>query len=336
MSLIIQTIEATPDTLVKVESNNIIDSLLHTNKLPNKDTVIFLINHVTKPTENLDEIDSNLMGVIIGAFLTLLFTVVWDRIKEAIQIKREKNKKLIYFAALVNPILNYSNLQANNIEEFVIELEKDFLEFPMMKYSPKSDIEKLVTKIEEEPLFNAFTNHYKPYSKSVKEFKAIMSLIGYQNMQLDQILEILKTSQHYDYERKLKFKGFFEKTTQFAADCIAQGKLKQYPEFLSLLDNQLILFVETQKSESDLKSAYEKFIDPVKNGILVKQFYKIPEGLEIINNLQNASLIYNDIVKHSEVLKDDMKSIAKKYRESNTELELESKKLLKDFFEKEA
>jgi hypothetical protein len=327
---LLQIITTLHDTVKKIAHEIKIDTLPKATII--KDTLPAVTKTVDTQTASNSLIDSNILAAIISALATLLCTVFWERIKVAIDARKERRKKLVYFASLVKPILVYSDKQSADIKAFSDAIKANPLEFPLLKYSPKSAIEKIVNRIEEEPFFNAFTTFYKPYSKSVRNFKTITSTIEYQNLQLDQVLEIVKTLQQFDHERKLKFKEYFGAVTELAANSIANQSLQQYPEFLALLDGCLVQYLTHRPSPSDLKFAYETFVEPVKTGIVEKQFYEIPVGLEIANNLQNATFVYHDILMQMNSLNEDMATIAESYKKSNEKLKTESESFLNDFF----
>lgn len=321
------------DTFHKVQPTIKVDSLIKSQKYLSADTIKAAVNQVFyKENTNL-LLDSNVLAAIIGALVTLLFTIFWERIKAWSDARKERKKKLIYFASLINPIIVYSEKQAANVKEFSEAIKKNPLEFPLLKYAPKSVIEKITNKIEEEPFFNSFTTYYKPYSTSVRSFKTITSTIEYQNLQLEQVLEIIKSTQVYDHERKIKFKGYFTRANELAANSIANDSLQGHPDLLELLDKHLLQYLEHRPSPSDLKFAYENFVKPVKDGIVENSFYKIPIGLEIANSLQNATFIYHDILMQMDALQKDIAEIADNYKNSNDKLKSEADKLLQDFFD---
>lgn len=277
-------------------------------------------------------IDSNVLAAIIGALATLLCTVFWERFRGLIDARKERRKKLVYFASLIKPIVIYSDKQATDIKAFSDAIQANPLEFPLLTYSPKSAIEKVVNKIEEEPFFSAFTTFYKPYSSSVRNFKAITSLIEYQNLQLDQVLDMVKTSQQFDYDRKMEFKKYFGAVTELAANSIANQSLQKSSGFFALLDGCLVKYLTHRSSPSDLKFAYETFVEPVKLGIIENKYYEIPLGLEIANNLQNATFVYHDILLQMDTLREDITTIAKAYKDSSDKLRIEAESFLNDFF----
>lgn len=327
---LLQIITTLHDTVKKIATVIKTDTLPKAGKM--QDTLSVATKTADTHAASSSLIDSNILAAIIGALATLLCTVFWERIKATIDARKERRKKLVYFASLVKPIVVYSEKQSSDIKAFSDAIQTNPLEFPLLKYSPKSAIEKIVNKIEEEPFFNAFTTFYKPYSKSVRSFKGITSFIEYQNLQLDQVLEMVKTSQQFDHERKVKFKEYFGAVTELAANSIASQSLQQYPEFLALLDGCLVNYLTHRPSPSDLKFAYETFVEPLKTGIVEKQFYQIPVGLEIANNLQNATFVYHDILMHMDSLKEDIATIAESYKNSNEKLKTESESFLNDFF----
>ncbi|HMK16620.1 MAG TPA: hypothetical protein VK492_00350 [Chitinophagaceae bacterium] len=281
-------------------------------------------------------IDSNIIAALIGASISLFVLVVtmfWERWKSVAEIKRNRKKKLIYCAALIKPIISYSDKQSQNIKKFAESLAKDPLKFPLLTFAPKSDLDKFINKVDEQSIFEAYTSLYTPYSKSVKEFKSITSTINYQNLQMDQVLEMVKTSQELDHERKLKLKDCLKSATDLAANSIANQTLQQHPELLHLLDNSLANYLSNRKDVSDLKYAYDAFINPVKQGIVQHQFYQIPVGLQLANFLHEADEIYHDIIMQMDSLKDDFLQICENYAESNDNLKTHSAKLLKDYFD---
>lgn len=327
---LLQIITTLNDTVKKLAPNSESDTILKTQV---HDTILNTVKQVDTVTNSVTSIDSNILAAIVGALTTLLFTVFWDRIKEVLDARKVRRKKLIYFASLVKPIIVYSEKQAADIKDFSDLIQNNPLEFPLLKYSPKSAIEKVVNKIEEEPFFNAFTTFYKPYFKSVRSFKTITSYIEYQNLQIDQVLEMVKTTQQFDHERKIKFKEHFGAVTELAANSIANQTLQQYPEFLALLDECLVKYLTHRPSPSDLKFAYETFIEPVKAGIVENKYYELPIGLEIANNLQNATFVYHDILMQMESLREDISIIAESYKNSNEKLKTEAQLLITDFFD---
>jgi hypothetical protein len=308
------------------------DTVIKNQKPLSVDTIRTFTNDLSNNQNNNSLIDSNILAAIIGALATLLCTIFWERIRAWIDAKKERRKKLIYFASLVKPIIVYSEKQSIDIKDFSQAIKSNPLEFPLLKYAPKSAIEKVVNKIEEEPFFNSFTTYYKPYATSVRSFKAITSIIEYQNLQLDQILEMVKSSQQYDHERKVKFKEHFGAANELAANSIADGSLQKHTKLLALLDKHLVEYLTHRPSPSDLKFAYENFVEPVKNGIIADSFYQIPVGLEIANNLQNATFIYHDILMQMDALQKDIAEIAENYKHSNEKLKSRANELLQDFF----
>lgn len=286
---------------------------------------------------DLETIDSNILSALIGAgvsLLVLLLTIFWERRKATAEVKKQRRKKLIYCAALIKPIIAYSDQQGANIKRFADMLKDDPLEFPLLTFAPKSDLDKFIHKVDEEAFFEAFTTVYQPYEKSVREFKGITSTINYQNLQMDQVLEMVKTSQTYDQERKLKFKNSLKTATELAANSIADQSLHQHAGLLALLDQSLVEYITNRQSPSDLKYAYEAFVDPVIKGIVENQFYHIPVGSQIANHLHDAAEIYHEINMQMESLKEDFFTISESYRESNETLKMHSATLLQDYFEK--
>jgi hypothetical protein len=284
----------------------------------------------------MKNIDSNILSALIGAAVSLfvlILTIFWDRIKEWLdQIDRRK-KKLIYAAAIIKPIIVYSKEQANNMKNFAEALRQNPLEFPLLTFGPKSDIEKFIHQVDDEFLFEAFTTTYKPYWVSVRTFKSITSTISYQNLQIEQVLEMIKTSSSFDYERKVKFKEYIKTSTNFATEAIANLTLQEHPDFLKLLDQSLINYLRHRSSPSDLKNAYENFIEPVIIGIVNNQYYHIPVAQQIITVLYDAREIYFEINMQMESLSKDFLEISEKYSKYNEGLIIHSKDLLNDFFD---
>ena len=328
--ILLQIITTLHDTVKKIAPEIKTDTLPKATAI--EETLTAVSNTVDTQTANTSLIDSNILAAIIGALVTLLCTIFWERIKVAMDARRERRKKLVYFASLLKPIVVYSDKQSSDIKAFSDAIRANPLEFPLLKYSPKSAIEKIVNRIEEEPFFNAFTTFYKPYSRSVRNFKAITSTIEYQNLQINQVLEMVKSSQQFDFERKTEFKKYFGAVTELAANSIANQSLQKYPEFLALLDGCLVNYLTHRSSPSDLEFAYEAFVEPVKVGIVEKKFYEIPVGLEIANNLQNATFVYHDILMQMDSLRKDITIIAEAYKNSNEKLKTESESFLNEFF----
>jgi hypothetical protein len=282
-------------------------------------------------------LDSYIIAALIGAgvsLVVLLLTVFWERWKTSAEKKELRQKKLIYCAALIKPIISYSEKQIENIKQFAESIKNNPLEFPLLKFAPKSDIEKFIQHVDEETLFDSFTTKYRPYSKSVRTFKTITSTISYQNLQMDQVLEMVKSSQSLDYERKIKFKNSMKAATELAANAIADQTMQQYPDLLKLLDSSLFEFLSKRESPSDIKYAHDAFVDPVIKGIVENQYYHIPVGGKIANHLHDASEVYHDIILQMDSVRDDFVHIAEAYEKANAGLKEASSKLLEDFFDK--
>jgi hypothetical protein len=281
-------------------------------------------------------LDSNIISAFIGAgvsLLVLLLTLFWDRKKASTEKKESRQKKLIYCAALIKPIISYSEKQILNIQAFAESLKANPLEFPLLTFAPKSDIDKFVNRVDEESFFDAFTTFYKPYAQSVKTFKGITSAINYENLQMEQVIEMVKTSQALDYERKIKFKNSLKAATDLAAGAIADQSMHQFPALLALLDKSLVDYLGNRDSPSDLKYAYTAFVDPVIKGIVEKQFYHIPVGAQIAGHLHDASEVYHDIIMQMQSLQEDFTVIAENYAKVNDTLKKEAVQLSQDFFD---
>jgi len=291
--------------------------------------------------------DAALIPAYISAAATIIVlagTIIYDRRKtlrderrtaenENQQEQTERRKKLLYFAAIVKPIIAYSNDAAEKMLRFTNAIEKDPVNFPLLGFAPKSDLEKWAKRIEEEPFFHAFTSQYQPHTSGVRTFKKITASLEFQNLQLDQVLQMVEIGRNHDYERRVKFSVAMNAATALAANSVANGSMKDYPDLLELLTRNLDLYLRDRKDSSDLRNANDGFVEPIIDEITSKGLFNVPVGLEIANRLHEASATYHEIQNQLLSLREDLIGIRKTYISINEALKADSNRLLIDFFE---
>lgn len=303
--------------------------------------------HAAHTTRILGPWDAALIPAYISAAATitvLVGTIVYDRRKTLRDERRtaanarqgeqaERRKKLMYFAAIVKPIIGYSDDAAVKMLRFATAIEKDPVNFPLLGFAPKSDLEKWAKRIEEEPFFHSFTSQYQPHTSGVRAFKKITAALEFQNLQMDQILQMIEIGRNHDYERRIKFSLAINAATAFAANSIANGSIKDHPNLLDVLNNRMDAYLRNRKDGSDLRYAYDGFVNPVIEEISSKGFFVVPVGLEIANRLHEASATYHEIQGQLMSLREDILSIRDTYIKNNEALKIDSERLLADFFE---
>src|ERR1700748_787711 len=151
-------------------------------------------------------LNSSIFSALIAATISILvlaITIIYNKRERERQDRENTRKKLLYFAATIKPIISYSTAQIANIRAQVAAIRDKTRDTRLMSFVPKNELEKITKRLDEELFFHAFTTHYKPYSQSVRGFKNITAAIEYQDLQMDQLLDMVKISMAHDYDRRI-------------------------------------------------------------------------------------------------------------------------------------
>ncbi|MBS1629380.1 MAG: hypothetical protein JST27_04915 [Bacteroidetes bacterium] len=278
-------------------------------------------------------LDNNLVSALIGAlasFVVFYFTLRHERKRERNEQVELQKKKLNYLSALISGIIAYGNSQNKNIADMIQKISESPFDFPLMTFAPKADLERAANGINQEDYFHAYLTNYGSKLESVKDFKNIFSAIDYLHLQYDQLLEMIKISASHDNERKLNFKKLLNDASELAATHSVQLEMSGRTDFIQFLHTHWETFISKRTEESDIRFAFENFVEPVKMGIATK-FADIPVAVAIANLLQKASLIYSDIPKQLLAIQEDYQAIHKSIDKAVKGLEEKSKSLLNDF-----
>jgi hypothetical protein len=200
-------------------------------------------------------------------------------------------------------------------------------------YAGRTDLDKFTSRIDQEGFFHAFITTYWPFSESARTFRRITSAADYQDLQLTQILDMLKISSDQDHIRKREFAGYLVEFRDSAGGIAAGPTGLKFPAFFEFLISHYTNFTEKRQDEFDLQAAHDLFVQPVLQTIARGEFLDIPIAAEIARQLDHAQGIYAEIIRQMEVMQADLSGIADEYERVNEELKTHSRSLITDFFD---
>jgi hypothetical protein len=278
--------------------------------------------------------NNNILAALIGAsvsLVVLLITIFHDRYKARRIEKEQIKKKLLFLSSLVTSIIKYSKFQSEAIVVFLSQIDNNPYKFPLMTFYPKNDIEKISERIEEEGFFNAYLDYYSISGTHVKIFRDIIAKIEYQNLQLNQLIDMIEKSQKDDFDRKKQFGEYFNLATDRVVKGIAENSFREQPGLLALLTRSIEDYRCETQSLSDIQCAHDTFIGPVCKEMVEKNYFEPLIGAEIIAYIHKASSIYMEISMHMTTLNQDIKEIGGKIKSSGEQLQKIASLLLQDF-----
>lgn len=310
--------------------NTIIENVNEVSNLnENYDSIINQITGITERVNkekdgfNFEDFLSGALAEMIGAFIGA-GAAIWiffrqtkkEKEKDQQQEQKELNEKNHYLSSLLQSSISLVRKQNEGIKKFCEELDSNLLYIPLIPIYSKQDLERLSKVIDNADYYHAFLNKYGSGIENVKKYRGIANSVDFLNNHINQIFDMQDKKLMFDRERKIKYKDFFDRARDNAAE-LGMKNIESNPELYKSIGEVLQEYYRGLTNSFSLEYHHEKLVTPLRTKLLEK-FSDIPETRQILNDLKNANLIYSAIRDHNKIHSDELK---KSYKDINRAIE---------------
>jgi len=257
-----------------------------------------------------------------GALLIFYLTLKNDKKKEDKKNKETNKNRIRHFSNLSNSSTNHIETIIYNLNEMIAKYDVDELTFQLLPFSPNKSLDRIEKLLKNENYFLAYVDEFG--DKKVKTFNNISFKIDFFIMQVEQIWEMIKASQKFDYERKIKFKNQVNELMNSTAWLTKQSDILSV-EDIDEIGKMITDFYDDFTNGNDLEYYY-KFIRKVLEDVLIN-YTDNKTVLEILPQFRTASNLFIEIKAQNTNHKGDLKEIVQilsttlvKYKEETKDL----------------
>ena len=264
----------------------------------------FYDNWVFSLTDIIPEVAGGIIGGLIGVWSAVLIfnrTIKKDREKEQEKQKSFEIDKLKYLALLLtNSIKTIENL-IKGMDGFREEIQKDSIRFPLLETASIHDLERIVTRINQEEHYHAYLNQLKS-----EEIGTIFMLIDYFYDSYKLFWSLIEKAQKYDYELKKDFTDIEREIRESLSAGIYKLNGSEYQNSdIHIKLNDILLsylqYLESQTGETNLEMIQKKLIKPILPVYLEYGDIDLPfDFREIGQKAGRANKMLHPVKMHSE------------------------------------
>lgn len=269
----------------------------------------------------------DIISALIGtgtALLLFYLTINSDKKKEKKKSQEEDSNRVRHFSNLVKSSIVHVETITSNLDEMVSEYEKNNLDFQLLRFSPNKSFNRLEKLLKNENYFLSYINTFG--ESKIKTFNNISSEVDYFNMQIDQLWTMVEKSQHFDYERKNRFKFQVNDLMNLTAWFTKQPNLLE-EEDVEKLNSYIKDFYENIQDETDLDYFHE-FIRKVLENVFIK-YTNSQLVLEHLPKFRDTSVLFREIKMQNDNHKKDLKKISKTLKETLQTYKSDASELIK-------
>lgn len=269
----------------------------------------------------------DIISALIGtgtALLTFYLTIQSDKRKEKKKSKEEDGNRVRHFSNLVKSSIGHVETITSNLDEMVSNYEKSNLDFQLLRFSPNKSFNRLEKLLKNENYFLSYINTFG--ESKIKTFNNISSEVDYFNMQIDQLWTMVEKSQHFDFERKNRFKFQVNDLMNLTAWFTKQPNLLEDAD-REKLNSYIKDFYDNIQDETDLNYFYE-FIRKVLENVLIK-YTNNQLVLEHLPKFRDTSVLFREIKMQNDNHKEDLKQISKTLKDSLQSYKSDASELIK-------
>lgn len=269
----------------------------------------------------------DLISALIGtgtALLIFYLSIKNDKSKEAENEENQNNQRLNYLVNLAKSSSTQIKTFNGNLLENIQKFKSNNLEFHLIVQNPNKSLERLAEIINNENYFLAYikkfglekTNSYNKISIEVDFFIAVQN----------QIFEMSKIAQTYDYKRKSDYSLAINKLMNKTASLTTSDYLSE--EYVLIIKSILNNLYTNMQDLTNLEYYYINFLQPVLKEVLVKNM-GTTEIMQLVSEFKTTSDLFNEIKIQNDHHRSKIEEIQKTYEESFESFKIDANDVLK-------
>lgn len=253
------------------------------------------------------EFFQNLIGALIGtgtAILIFYMTISSDKKKEKKKNHEADLNRITHFSNLVNSSISHIEIIIQNLQDVIQKYEDGEIKFQLLRFSPDKSLIRLEELLKNENYMLSFVSVFG--KDNISKFNNISREVDFFNMQIEQILDILKISQKFDYERKNDFRAKANELLQISVSLTNKENFLT-AEHIQLLESIIEDFYVNTIDPTDLKLYYDFTINILEK-ILIN-YIENQQHIIYIEKFRNTSILFNEIINQINHHKEDLEQI---------------------------
>ncbi|MBK7883606.1 MAG: hypothetical protein IPJ81_07205 [Chitinophagaceae bacterium] len=265
----------------------------------------------------------------LGAYFIFIRGIKNDRKKERQRFKDEQLDKLKYFSILTENIIKISKKQSENYILYVNKIKLKPFEHHLLGNITNNDIKRATNKLNLEEYYLAYISRFGNDKNTIKEYKDIISSFDYIDTIYDEAVRILKEKLEKIYQMKVNLNSAFVKVCDACGQTIYIENVKDQEEVLEFFNTTFKIFFECKTVSDGFITQKEKFIEPIMQFLIEKNYLGIPYLNKIFFQLKECTIIYDDIIFDVNDLCEAFRVFADQMKDANNTLIESSKRLIK-------
>lgn len=250
----------------------------------------------------------NFLSTLIGsgtALLVFYLTIRNEKRKLKIQQEKETENRMRNFDNLITSSISHAEGIIQNLSEMISNYETNNLDFQLLRFAPNKSFERLDELLKNENYFQSYVQKYG--ESKVDIFNKVSLEIDYFHMQINELWKMLEKAQSFDYERKVKFKDMSNSILNSLAKLTIRTDTGISSEDLAKLETHLYNFHQLNDETKTLQDLYE-FNRLILSDVLIR-YYKNLNVTDILENIRESSLLFDEILKQINFHKENLISI---------------------------
>lgn len=207
------------------------------------------------------------------AFLVFYFTIQYEKNKEKKKLQVSNRNRIFYLSSLVTSSIKNIEDVIESLKLLIMEFEKDELSFNLLIINPNYSFDRIYELLKNESYFLAYMECFG--NNVIKEFNNISLEVDYFKMQIEQLSNMHKSAQTYDYERKKQFKANANDIMNISVQLILDNDIDPIDrEFIDLSIKEFYLNHPKPEREGENLQYYYAFIRKIlEKGM--KNYYRV-------------------------------------------------------------
>ena len=244
----------------------------------------------------------NFIGSFIGTITALIIFVLESR-RERNKSRKERKENyksaLIYFQLLLTNIIKVVGKQVIAYRDHSENIKNDPLNFHLLQLYITQDIDRILNKLDQERLFQAYLQEFGNSIEVIKEFKEIISIMDYFNSIISQVTTSQEKYLTELHDNLVKYKDISEEDVLKGCIMILENIRNSTSDYkknnvYASLNAIVVNYHDTSPNPPTVEHIQASLITTLTNTIL-EQLRSEPEIFEIADDCRRATWLFNDI-----------------------------------------